>query len=576
MSVVYGFLTILMLILLAYSLHRTIKRMSMLMLIPVSLQLFALVLIIMCFCNDVEALAVIETAFITFGILLPAVLLICDYRRMMSKFRYSAVPENSSEELPADDPAFPGEGINDIESIRPVSEIIGELRDLPEKIRMNFRKCAQKAEMYLRNNEPDKALSIWETLIILAGNSGTLHYNYGCICYKQAMFEQALDSFKRSLELFSGRDAEKRRIYYNLGNSSYMKGCFEDAAMYYEKTLQLDPDDFKALENLSYAYFRLGEESRGIEILKRIGEGKAGYRPHYIWGRLFSETERFDEAEKELRKAAKLKPDSPKILEELGKVLMKCNKPDEAAAIYKKILELAPDNFVYWYNIANAYVRTKRWKDAVACYEKAIHIRPDSSDAYYSMAVALNEAGNRKAAIRAYEKAIGLCPGFIDAYNNLGILLSLEGRYGEAAEIYEKALGIEPGKSSLYFNLGICMMESGRYMEAAGAFRTALDLDPEKPDVYYYLGAALTEMHHYSDAAEAYASAIRIKPAEGEIFYNLASVYAMTGRYDIAAGYLKKAAECDRKHLENVSTDCAFDGMRSRIAAFNTVISLRG
>lgn len=572
MSVVYGFLTIMMLLLLAYSFHRTAKTRSLPMLIPVSFQLFALVLIFLCFINDVEAVMAVEALFIVCGIIPPLIMLASDYRRMLKILRCKGCNKEMGGKVPSDELPFPEEGINDIEGLMTASEILAELKELPEEVRMNFIKSAAKAEIYLKSDEPAAASSIYETLLMLTGKAGSLYYNYGCICYRQALFEKALDSFKKSLELYQGGDAGKRRIFYNLGNSSYMTGRFADAAKYYERSLQISPGDPGVLENLSYTYFRLGNEAKGIEILRKIEADKGGYRPHYVWGRLLAEAGRFEEAEAELRKAAKLKPDSIKTLEELGNVLMKAEKPDEAIAIYSELLQMDPGNYSYWYKTANAYTGRKRWKDAVSCYREALRIRPESYMAYYGMAVALEETGDRKAAVKAYEKAKELCPDFIDAYNSLGVELSLEGRLEEAIEVFEDGIKRSPGESGLYSNLGICLMENGRYIEAAGAFRTALDLMPEKTEIYFWLGAALTEMSHYNDAAEAYASAFKAKPADGEIHYNLASVYAMLGRYDTALEFLKRAVESNIKFIEDIRNDCAFDGMRSRVI-FKTMIS---
>ncbi len=566
MSVVNGFLIILMLLLLIYSLYRSIKRRSLLMLIPVSLQFFASVLAVLSFYNDIEVLMLVEAVYIAFGIIPPTFLLIYDYCKMTRKVKSNGTFEGLVERARsvASESSFPHEGINDIEKMRQTSEIMDDLKEMPDEIRMNFRKCIVQANMLMNRRDLKGALYIYDTLSKAGGKYCTLYYNYACLCYKQGLYEEALNAFKKSMELFDGEEAGKCLICFNLGNTSFMLGNFERAARYYEKALKNYPEDLKTLENLSYTYVRMGETEKGIEVLKKIPVDEGQYRPHYVWGRLFSEAAMYKEAEEELKKAIKLNPDGVEALEELGKVLIKLDKINEAISVYGDILQLDPENYLSWYNRANAFVRAKRWRDAAVCYKEAVRIRPDSYKSYYNLAMALEESGDRKASIEAYEKAIELSPGFSDAYNNLGIALSFEGRREEALEVYENGIRSSSEDYSLYFNMGICLLEEGRYMEAAGAFRNALDIKPDELEIYYYLGAALTEMRHYNDAIEAYASALKIKPADGEIQYNLAAVYAMLGRYDIAFENLKRAVELDKSLLDDMKVNRAFDGMRGR------------
>jgi tetratricopeptide (TPR) repeat protein len=574
MSFVNGFLIILMLLLLFYSLYRSVKKRSLLMLIPVCLQIFAAVIAAMSFFHNVEALPAVEAVYIMLGIIPPSAILICDYICMTRKIRLNGTFNGLVEKVPAgyDELSFPREGINDIEKMKQTSEIIDELKYLPEELHANFRKCIIRAKKLLNGQDPTGAAVMYETLSKAAGSSYALYYNYACVCYRHGKYEEALNAYKNSLNLYNGDDAGKRPIYYNLGNSSYMLGRYEKAAAYYEKSLGLSPDDPKTLENLSYTYVRMGEADKGIGVLKRIPMDEGRYRPHYVWGRLFSEAARFTEAEEELKKAVKLDPDVIEAREELGKVLIKLGKNDEAISVYNDILLLDPDNFSSWYNMAAAHVRAKRWKDAAKCFREAVRIRPDSHKSYYNLAMALEESGDRESSIKAYQKSIELQPDFADAYNNLGILLTFEGRREEALEVYEEGIRRSPGDYSLHLNMGICLLEEGRNREAAAAFRNALDIKPDELEIYYYLGAALIEMRHFNDAIDAYTSALKIKPADGEIQYHLASVYAMLGRYDIAGENLKRAIELDRSILEDLKVNSAFDGMRGR-ADFKKMIS---
>ena len=158
MTIIIGFIIFLMILLLAYSLYRAIKKRSLLMLIPVCLQVFAVVMAVMGFINDVAILPVVEAVYVLFGIIPPSVLLVHDYTRMVMNIKTKGEFEGLVRSIPPDRPfsSFPTEGINGIRKKRQLHEIIDELGNMPEDIRMNFRKCIIEAHTYL-NKETARA-----------------------------------------------------------------------------------------------------------------------------------------------------------------------------------------------------------------------------------------------------------------------------------------------------------------------------------------------------------------------------------------------------------------------------------
>ena len=67
--------------------------------------------------------------------------------------------------------------------------------------------------------------------------------------YKQQNYEKAIEIYKNieSLELVSSE------LYFNLGNAHYKLNEVGPAIFYYEKALQLDPDNEDVKNNLVFA-----------------------------------------------------------------------------------------------------------------------------------------------------------------------------------------------------------------------------------------------------------------------------------------------------------------------------------
>ncbi len=463
-------------------------------------------------------------------------------------------------------------GINPPAREKQTTEIMKDLAFLPVELQKNFRKCLNRVNSMIHDENYDEAFIIYDTLCNTAGRSPMLYFNHAGLCYHMKKFDIALKAYKKALEL-TGEDLSLcKEIYYNIGNTYYMLNQFDKACKYFEKSLEAAPDNQPALENLSFTYIRMGETQKGIETFKKFNAGESNAHACFVWGMLFQEAGEYREAEEELKKAAQLQPDFAEALEELGNVLMKLNKTEEAVSTYEKLIHIDRDNYHAWVGKARAFINSERWKEAVHCYKEAIRIRPDCYRSYYNMAAALEEAGKQKEAIEAYHCAIAINPDFTDAYNNLGILLSLQGKRGEALEVYEEGIATNSKHDGLYFNMGMCLYEEGSYAQAIAAYRNALDINPNELEIYYYLGSALTEMRNYNDAIDAYKSALEIKPSDSVLYYHMAVIYALLGRNDISMENLHRAIELNPEIRNEVSENRAFDGIRGK-SEFKKLIS---
>ncbi len=568
MSVVNGTLIVLMFFLLLYTVYRLFRRKSLLMIIPVCAQIFAVSIAFLSFVNDVEPEIYIEAVFVLFGLMLPLVFLIYDYllmiKRVKRKGTFEGLVEKADNRI-ISNPSLPDEGINCLAADFKVNNIIRGLQSLPKDIQKNIRKQLNYANSLNKQKDYIGPYYIYETVSKIVDTSFMLYYNFGRICYKLHKYEEALDGFKMALELSTQADDEyKRDIYYNIGNTYYMLGKYYEAAKSYEIALQLFGDDLRTLENLSFTYVRNGEHDRGIDLLMKTPVNYDTYRAHFIAGKLLYEACRYSEAENEFEKCIVLKSGLIEPKAEMGKVLIKLKKHEAAIDLYNQIISIDPDNYEAWNNKSRLCSLLNRWTEAAGGYKEVIRLDPDNSKNYYNYAVALEESGKREAAIEAYKKAIEISPDFAQAYNNLGIALSLMGKTHEALEVYEEGIKRNENDFNLYFYLGMNHFEEQRYMEASKAYKKALEIKPKELETYYYLGAALTQMRYYNDAIDAYKKALDIKPSDWELYYSIAAVYAMLGRYDISLENLKKAIELNSDICDDIEKNSAFDGMRGR------------
>lgn len=101
---------------------------------------------------------------------------------------------------------------------------------------------------YQDNNEPDKALSVYQEILQIDSTFKLAHYNSGYVhlVYKSD-YQQAIDAFSRAIKL----DAEYVDAIYNRGYAKELSGDIEGARKDYQQVLRMQVNDDKAIQGLN-------------------------------------------------------------------------------------------------------------------------------------------------------------------------------------------------------------------------------------------------------------------------------------------------------------------------------------
>lgn len=114
---------------------------------------------------------------------------------------------------------------------------------------------------------------------------------------------------------------------------------------------------------------------------------------------------RYDDSDKAIKAAAKLRPDAPEVLLQSG--ILSC--------------------------------RRGRWREAAEPLQRAAQLAPESAITHYFVGEALNHTDKLPGALAAYERAAELEPDHWRALKGVGIILDRLGRSTEAAVFYRRA-----------------------------------------------------------------------------------------------------------------------------------------
>ena len=209
-----------------------------------------------------------------------------------------------------------------------------------------------------------------------------------------------------------------------LGAILKQKGRISESLIASQKSVQLNPQDAEAHNNLGNTLKELG----------KLDEAEASYRKaiiirpdyavaHSNLGIILKELGKLDQAETSMRQAILLKPDFAEAHNNLGVTLKKLGRLNEAEASYRKVLELKPDLAEAHLNFGNTLKELGKLDQAETSMRQAIALKPDLAEAHNNLGIMLQGLGKSDEACSAYIQAINLNPDFTDAYGNLGIAI---------------------------------------------------------------------------------------------------------------------------------------------------------
>ncbi len=316
----------------------------------------------------------------------------------------------------------------------------------------------------------------------------TAHFNLGLSYFNQQNYDEAVNEFKKCLQINSNDNDAKELLECSEGISAYLQKNYSMAVDHLQKTVKLNPKNQNANMLLGDSYLQLKQ---------------------------------FDNAETALQNYAQAFPDDKKVQakahEGLGTILLGEKKYLEATKELAKAATSDPKNYSAIKNLGYAYYQLKNYKEAAVAFEKVAQFKKDMSTfellggTYYNLGDFSNSILNYKKAIQiesAKDPKEQDTDSLAEAYYNLGVAYSDNALFDEAVESYEKAFQINPKDSNAAAGKGIAIesaitshmdkathfLVSNRYGEAVGEWNKVLKYQPDNEQVKGFIADAQTKL----------------------------------------------------------------------------------
>ena len=140
-------------------------------------------------------------------------------------------------------------------------------------------------------------------------------------------------------------------------------GDYDKAIEYYQKAINVNPDDGNAYGNIGEVYDKMNNYEKAIEYyqknIDRIDVGSIVYDMDYT-----------------------------RLYWAMGEDYRRKGNYDNEIKCYQKIIEVDPNDVDSYINMGIAYGRKHNYDKSSECYQKAIDINPNDAESYYRVGIA--------------------------------------------------------------------------------------------------------------------------------------------------------------------------------------------
>ena len=366
------------------------------------------------------------------------------------------------------------------------------LEGLVEKNPNNSDALAWLGFIYMRMNEPAKAVPMLERALPLRPNDVEVMNNLGNAYMGVGQPEKALDQYMA----ITVQKPEMFEAWYNVGNIHLKARRHEEALKFYTKANELRPGDPYVLNNMGVVH----------EAMKN-NEASA---------------ERF-------AAAATIMPSSKTFQRNAGFAYMRVpGQADRGLPFLERAYKMDNNDSAVAMALATSYARSGKRAEALKMYEAVEGSHGNTHSYWFNVGVLKAGLGDPKGAEAAYRKAMEMNGADIDTLTNLGLIVYKRGNYPEAEMLFDKLVGLAPDSTNAKVNLAAAATKTGNVPKAMGLWKQILAEDPTRTAVRLSLANGLWQQDKYDEARGHYLVVLKeMKSAEA---HNGLGLYQLTKR----------------------------------------------
>jgi tetratricopeptide (TPR) repeat protein len=236
-----------------------------------------------------------------------------------------------------------------------------------------------KKSLLLQKNDPSKAIDTIERGLEEVGENHLLYHSRAMMHEFAGRRDMAISDLRRAIEIYP----IAIETLYILGTLLNRDGRHEDAIIYWDRVLEMDPRDSFAWNGKMTSERRLGDDDRALKHTNAAifcnPETPAFYGNR---GMILLEMGRVDEAFEDFDTQAKLgdRKGAASSLKQISSKYMQSGDVQGLLRVYEKALELDPENIDTLTGLCGVYATLDRVEDFERTVERTVEIAVESDD----------------------------------------------------------------------------------------------------------------------------------------------------------------------------------------------------
>ena len=311
-----------------------------------------------------------------------------------------------------------------------------------------------------------------------------------------------------------------------IGNFYLVANSTENAKKYWDKALELDPQNEAALYSLAAQYFSNNDfamsEKYWRRFLEQEPESIAGYMQ---LGLALERQNKNDAAIKAYDELLKIRSDTGEAYVAKARVYETTGRMDLAVSEYEKVLAIFPDNIYVLIYLGRAYYLIGDMQKSQDALLKVRQSVPDDLNAAYWLGAVYERLGQIDQAIEEFE-FITKSEENLMILAKLGYFYAAKRNFSQAEKYFLKALNKDPLNGEIMFFLALTYMDDGKFDKAIQYFSKLTEINPQASDAFFFLGNAYDKKGDFANAEKNLLKAIELNPEHLRAMNYLGYLYA--------------------------------------------------
>lgn len=293
-------------------------------------------------------------------------------------------------------------------------------KDLQEVVRLSPGSAGAKinlARVYVANENLEKAQELYSDALAKDGTSFDALSGLVAVLIKQKEFDKAQAKVDEALQKFGNDKKILPALYYLKSDVFSASGKLDAAEAELKKAIAADENYLPAYSAYASILIAKNQTDAALEQYRKVVEMKPSASVHTLIGMLEEGRQKFDEAEKNYRKALEINPESPIAANNLAWLIADQNRGnlDEALKLAQDTVDRNRKVAGYYDTLGWVNFKKGFYPQAVESFKTAISLdeadakkegRPANSGFRLRLGMALNSVGDKDSARREIAAAL--------------------------------------------------------------------------------------------------------------------------------------------------------------------------